>query len=101
MNCDHQTLKTQSMSDHFTKILSRMELNDLCSEDSIENSNEDERRITNGGKNAFGTFLEQMRQANIEICALHDILTLVMSHHYFNLFSNVTNMEEKEVPQFP
>ncbi|CAF3622573.1 unnamed protein product, partial [Rotaria sordida] len=49
MNCDHQTLKTQSMSDHFTKILSRMELNDLCSEDSIENSNEDERRITNGG----------------------------------------------------
>ncbi|CAF1302555.1 unnamed protein product, partial [Rotaria sordida] len=85
---------TQSMSDHFTKILSRMELNDLCSEDSIENSNEDERRITNGGKNAFGTFLEQMRQANIEICALHDILTLVMSRRYFNLFSNVADIEE-------
>ncbi len=49
------------MSDHFTKILSRMELNDLRSEDSIENSNEDERRIVNGNKNTFGTFFEQMR----------------------------------------
>ncbi len=49
------------MSDHFTKILSRMELNDLRSEDSVENSNEDERRIANGNKNTFGTFFEQMR----------------------------------------
>jgi hypothetical protein len=48
------------MSDHFTKILSRMELNDLRSEDSIEATNEDERRVTNG-KNTFGTFFEQMR----------------------------------------
>jgi hypothetical protein len=38
-----------------------MELNDLRSEDSIENSNEDERRIVNGNKNTFGTFFEQMR----------------------------------------
>jgi hypothetical protein len=53
--------RTQSMSDHFTKILSRMELNDLRSEDSIENSNDDERRIVNGNKNTFGTFFEQMR----------------------------------------
>lgn len=49
------------MSDHFTKILSRMELNDLRSDDSVENSNEDERRVANGGKNSFGTFFEQMR----------------------------------------
>jgi len=53
--------RTQSMSDHFTKILSRMDLNDLHSEDSIENSNDDERRIVNGNKNTFGTFFEQMR----------------------------------------
>ena len=51
------------MSDHFTKILSRMELNDLDSDDPIENLNDDERRIitTNGGKNTFGTFFEQMK----------------------------------------
>ncbi|CAF4701808.1 unnamed protein product, partial [Rotaria magnacalcarata] len=29
---------TQSMSDHFTKILSRMELNDLRSEDAVVES---------------------------------------------------------------
>ena len=49
------------MSDHFTKILSRMELNDLRSEESIENSTEEERRIVNGNKNTFATFFEQMR----------------------------------------
>ena len=48
------------MSDHFTKILSRMELNDLCSEDATEATNDDERRVTNG-KNTFGIFFEQMR----------------------------------------
>ncbi|CAF4738237.1 unnamed protein product, partial [Rotaria magnacalcarata] len=49
-------------SDHFTKILSRMELNDLRSEDAVvESSNEEERRIANGAKNTFGTFFEQMR----------------------------------------
>ncbi|CAF1473219.1 unnamed protein product [Rotaria sp. Silwood1] len=85
---------TQSMSDHFTKILSRMELNDLRSEDSTENSNDDERRIVNGGKNTFGTFFEQMRQANIEMCALHDILSLVINRRYFNLYPNVADIEE-------
>ena len=54
-------LRTQSMSDHFTKILSRMQLYDLDSEDRAENLNDDERRITNGGKNTFGTFCEQMK----------------------------------------
>lgn len=49
------------MSDHFTKILSRMDLNDIRSEDSVENSNEDERRLTNGNKNTFATYFEQMR----------------------------------------
>jgi hypothetical protein len=49
------------MSDHFTKILSRMELNDLRSEESLETPTDDERRIVNGGKNTFGTFFEQMR----------------------------------------
>ncbi|CAF1168579.1 unnamed protein product [Adineta steineri] len=85
---------TQSMSDHFTKILSRMELNDLRSEDSIDTPTDDERRIVNGGKNTFGAFFEQMRQAYIEVCALHDILSLVSSRRYFNLSANVADMEE-------
>ncbi|CAF3241365.1 unnamed protein product [Rotaria socialis] len=86
---------TQSMSDHFTKILSRMELKDLHSEDTVvESSNEEERRIANGAKNTFGTFFEQMRQANIEVCALYDILSLVMSRRYFNLSANVADMDE-------
>lgn len=58
---DRSIFRTQSMSEHFTKILSRMDLNDLRSEDSVDNSNEDERRTVNGNKNAFGTFFEQMR----------------------------------------
>ncbi len=82
------------MSDHFTKILSRMDLNDIRSEDSVETSNEDERRIMNGGKNTFGTFFEQMRQAYIEVCGLHDILSLTMSRRYFNLCPNVPDIEE-------
>lgn len=49
------------MSDHFTKILSRMELNDLRSEDAGETNTEEERRVVNGNKNTFGTFFEQMR----------------------------------------
>ena len=53
--------RTQSMSDHFTKILSRMELNDLRSEDSAENPTDEERRIVNGGKTTFANYFEQMR----------------------------------------
>ncbi|CAF1279274.1 unnamed protein product [Adineta ricciae] len=85
---------TQSMSDHFTKILSRMELNDLRSEDSAENPTDEERRIVNGGKNTFANYFEQMRQAHIEVCALHDILSLVMGRHYFNLIQNVPEMDD-------
>ena len=55
------------MSDHFTKILSRMELNDLRSEDAGETNPEDERRVVNGNKNTFGTFFEQMRSRSSDI----------------------------------
>ena len=48
------------MSDHFSKILGRMELNELRSDDAVEATNEEERRATNS-KNTFGTFFEQMR----------------------------------------
>lgn len=59
--------RIQSMSDHFTKILSRMELNDLRSEDGSETNAEDERRIVNGNKNTFGTFFEQMKFISVLI----------------------------------
>ena len=35
-----------------------------------------------------------IRQAHIEVCALHDILSLVMSRRYFNLSANVVDMDE-------
>jgi hypothetical protein len=34
------------------------------------------------------------RQAYIEVCGLHDILSLVMSRRYFTLSPNVADMEE-------
>ena len=39
-------------------------------------------------------FLYFSRQAHIEVCALHDILSLVISRRYFNLSANVVDMEE-------
>ena len=39
-------------------------------------------------------FISFLRQANIEICALYDILSLVMSRRYFNLSSNIIDGEE-------
>ena len=34
------------------------------------------------------------RQAHVEVCALHDILSLVMSRRYFNLSANVVDIDE-------
>lgn len=48
------------MSDHFTKILSRMELNDLRSDDTTENGVDEEKRAGNT-KNTFAPFIEHMR----------------------------------------
>ena len=52
--------RTQSLSEHFTKILSRMELNDLRADDSTETNAEDEKRA-NTVKATFGPFLEHMK----------------------------------------
>ncbi len=39
------------------------------------------------------------RQAYIEVCGLHDILSLVMSRRYFNLSPNVTDAEDNFNPR--
>ncbi len=39
------------------------------------------------------------RQAHIEVCGLHDILSLVMSRRYFNLSPNVIDAEDSLNPR--
>ena len=59
------------MSDHFTKILSRMDLNDETSE---TNSIDEEKKNVNG-KNPFTTIFDEMRFENRNVFTL-DVFSL-------------------------
>ncbi|CAF0891090.1 unnamed protein product [Didymodactylos carnosus] len=56
---------------------------------------------TTAKTSTFETFFEQMREAYIEICVLHDILTLVQHKGYFQLSPNIMDSDDGTTVRAP